>query len=50
MAEKKRAVKMAVPAPSMRPNIVGRNHAAAAGHYLATIAAMRVLDRGRPIW
>ena len=46
MAEKKRAVKMAVPAASMRPNVVGRNHAAAAGHYLATLAAMRVLDRG----
>lgn len=46
MAEKKRAVKMAVPAPSMRPNLVGRNHAASAGHYLATLAAMRVLDRG----
>lgn len=45
MAEKKRAVKMAVPAPSMRPNMVGRNHAASAGHYLATLAAMRVLDR-----
>ena len=46
MAEKKRAVKMAVPAPSFRPNLVGRNHAASAGHYLATLAAMRVLDRG----
>ena len=46
MAEKKRAVKMAVPAPSFRPNLVGRNQAASAGHYLATLAAMRVLDRG----
>ncbi len=46
MAEKKRAVKMAVPAPSFRPNLVGRNHAASSGHYLATLAAMRVLDRG----
>lgn len=46
MAEKKRAVKMAVPATSFRPNLVGRNHAASAGHYLATLAAMRVLDRG----
>lgn len=46
MAEKKRAVKMAVPAPSFRPNLVGRNHAASAGHYLATLAAMRVLDCG----
>jgi gamma-glutamyltranspeptidase / glutathione hydrolase len=46
MAEKKRAVKMAVPAASLRPTMVGRNHAASAGHYLATLAAMRVLDRG----
>ncbi|MBI4195532.1 MAG: gamma-glutamyltransferase family protein [Betaproteobacteria bacterium] len=37
---------MAVPAWSMRPNVVGRNHAASSGHYLATLAAMRVLDRG----
>lgn len=42
----KRAVKMAVPAASLRPTMVGRNHAASAGHYLATLAAMRVLDRG----
>jgi gamma-glutamyltranspeptidase/glutathione hydrolase len=46
VAEKKRAVKMAVPAPSFRPNMVGRSHAASSGHYLATLAAMRVLDRG----
>jgi gamma-glutamyltranspeptidase/glutathione hydrolase len=42
----KRSVKMAVPAASDRPNIVGRNHAVSTGHYLATLAAMRVLDRG----
>lgn len=42
----KRAVKMAVPAASLRPTMVGRNHAVSAGHYLATLAAMRVLDRG----
>ena len=42
----KRAVKMAVPAQSDRPNVVGRNHAVSTGHYLATLAAMRVLDRG----
>ena len=42
----KRAVKMAVPAPSDRPNVVGRQHAVSTGHYLATLAAMRVLDRG----
>ena len=26
--------------------MVGRSHAAATGHYLATEAAMRILDRG----
>src|SRR3954466_2566407 len=34
------------PRMSMRPTIVGRHHAVAGGHYLATVAAMRVLDRG----
>jgi gamma-glutamyltranspeptidase/glutathione hydrolase len=42
----KRTVKMAVPAWSERPNVVGRNHAVSSGHYLATLAAMRILDRG----
>jgi gamma-glutamyltranspeptidase / glutathione hydrolase len=42
----KRANKMAVAAASMRPTVVGRHQAAATGHYLATLAAMRVLDRG----
>jgi gamma-glutamyltranspeptidase / glutathione hydrolase len=42
----KRSVKMAVPAPSDRPNVAGRQHAVSTGHYLATLAAMRVLDRG----
>ncbi len=42
----KRAIKMAVAAPSLRPTVVGLHHAAATGHYLATLAAMRVLDRG----
>ena len=34
------------PRDSWRPTMVGRNHAAASGHYLATEAAMRILDRG----
>jgi gamma-glutamyltranspeptidase / glutathione hydrolase len=34
------------PRMSMRPTLVGRSHAVAGGHYLATIAALRVLDRG----
>ncbi len=32
--------------PSDRPTVVGRHQAASTGHYLATVAAMRVLDRG----
>src|SRR3972149_4038902 len=42
----KRAVKMAVQAASLRPTVVGVHQAVATGHYLATLAAMRVLDRG----
>src|SRR4051812_3107381 len=42
----KRANKMAVPAASMRPTVVGLHQAVATGHYLASLAAMRVLDRG----
>jgi gamma-glutamyltranspeptidase/glutathione hydrolase len=34
------------PRDSWRPTMVGRHHAAATGHYLATEAAMRILDRG----
>ncbi|MBI3042039.1 MAG: gamma-glutamyltransferase [Betaproteobacteria bacterium] len=30
----------------MRPTIIGRQHAVSCGHYLATAAAMRVLERG----
>ena len=42
----KRKVKMAVQAPSFRPTVVGNHYAAATGHYLATAAAMRILDGG----
>lgn len=45
MAEK-RAVRMAVQAASLRPTVVGVHQAVASGHYLATLAGMRVLDRG----
>src|SRR5262249_28342748 len=31
---------------SFRPTVIGRQHAVASGHYLATTAAMRVLDAG----
>lgn len=34
------------PRTSMRPTVIGRHHAMAGGHYLATAAALRVLDRG----
>jgi len=33
-------------AVSWRPTVAGRQHAVASGHYLATLAAQRVLDRG----
>lgn len=33
-------------ATSYRPTLVGRQQAVSSGHYLATLAAMRVLDRG----
>lgn len=36
----------AQPRDSWRPTIAGRNYAAAAGHYLGTHVAMRILDRG----
>lgn len=42
----KRSNKMAVPAESLRPTVVGLHQAVATGHYLGTLAAMRVLDRG----
>jgi gamma-glutamyltranspeptidase/glutathione hydrolase len=34
------------PRDSWRPTAVGRHHAASSGHYLATQAAMSILDRG----
>ena len=33
-------------AASWRPTVAGRRHAVASGHYLATLAAQRVLDGG----
>ncbi len=42
----KRLNKMAVQAQSLRPTVVGVHQAVASGHYLATLAGMRVLDRG----
>lgn len=35
-----------ISAASMRPTVMGRHHAVACGHYLASLAAMRVLDAG----
>ena len=34
------------PATSLRPTVTGKSHAVSCGHYLAAMAAMRVLDRG----
>jgi hypothetical protein len=42
----KRERKLAVGAISARPSRTGNHHAVATGHYLASLAAMRVLDRG----
>jgi gamma-glutamyltranspeptidase/glutathione hydrolase len=41
-----RRMSLAISAASMRPTVIGRNHAVACGHYLAALAAMRVLDAG----
>jgi len=37
---------MTTSAASLRPTVMGRSHAVSSGHYLATLAAMRVLDAG----
>ena len=42
----KRKVKMAIQAPSLRPTVVGTHYGVATAHYLATAAAMRILDGG----
>jgi len=34
------------PANTLRPTITGKSHAVSCGHYLAALAAIRVLDRG----
>ena len=41
-----RRMSLAISAASMRPTVIGRNHAVACGHYLAALAAMRALDAG----
>ena len=41
-----RTMSLAVSAASMRPTVIGRQQAVACGHYLAALAAMRVLDAG----
>ena len=37
---------MTTAAASLRPTLMGSRHAVSTGHYLATLAAMRVLDAG----
>ena len=41
-----RRMSLAISAASMRPTVIGRQHAIACGHYLAALASMRVLDAG----
>ncbi len=41
-----RRMSLAISAASMRPTVMGRNHAVSCGHYLAALASMRVLDAG----
>lgn len=42
----KRNPRRVLEAASLRPTLVGREHALSTGHYLATCAGQRVLDRG----
>ncbi len=44
--ESKPSYKLSAPAESFRPTLIGRNYAVSCGHYLAALAAARVLDRG----
>ena len=44
--EAKPSYKLSAPAESFRPTLIGRNYAISCGHYLAAIAAARILDRG----
>jgi len=44
--EAKPSYKLSAPAESFRPTVMGRDYAVSCGHYLAAIAAARVLDRG----
>ena len=44
--ELKPSYKLSAPAESFRPTLMGRNYAVSCGHYLAAIAAARVLDAG----
>src|SRR3954469_20379191 len=46
MRMKPRKSAMTTAAASLRPTLMGNRHAVSSGHYLATLAAMRVLDRG----
>ena len=44
--ELKPSYKLSAPAESFRPTLMGRNYAVSCGHYLAALAAARVLDAG----
>lgn len=44
--EAKPSYKLSAPAESFRPTLMGRDYAVSCGHYLAGLAAARVLDEG----
>ena len=44
--EAKPSYKLSAPAESFRPTLMGREYAVSCGHYLAALAAARVLDAG----
>ncbi len=44
--EAKPSYKLSAPAESFRPTLMGRDYAISCGHYLAALAAARILDRG----
>jgi len=46
MSAKIKRKKTTLPPVSLRPTITGKSHAVSTGHYLASMAAMRILDRG----
>jgi gamma-glutamyltranspeptidase / glutathione hydrolase len=46
MAQENPTLGAAIENPSWRPTVIGSHYAASCGHYLATAAAMQILQRG----